>query len=503
MSRIARKSLAIAAAAAFALSTPMTMPPVAQAQDAVNPSRIDANADTQLTIQKVVGELGGTTPAGAGFKFTAQQVSGVDLTTQAGWARASEISNDHAANPTGYAVPVGGQVYEATTGANGQAVFNAANGNKLPVGMYLITEETTGNFSEIAPFLITIPNIEQDSTVNYRPTITPKNQEINPTKAHVDTDVRQGEDIEYTINAPVPLGDRTAETPADGSNAALNQLREFTITDELPEGLTAKAPTEISAPGVTFDAATDYTVAVNGRNLTVEFTEAGRQKLFNARTDNPSLAVKVVFPATVNAIPANGRVLNQASLKIANRDTPILTTVAEGSRSDGSQTPSKNLTEFADVLITKTINGEQVAGGAGSQFEVVACAAGDQTGSQAVQFSTGGVDDEGRSIQAEGGSETAAATATGTGFVTQADTDYCVREIKAAEGYLLNPDLIKLDRVQTEGARVQYTATVDNVKNNIWGRLPATGERTLLIMLIAGALLFAGGAYYQLRRKDA
>ena len=500
MSRLTRKSMAIVAAAAFTLSAPLATSPVAVSQEAPA-QRIDANAETSLTIEKMIGELGSTTAAGDGFTFTAQRVADVDLTKQSGWSTASEISNAYAADPAGYQVPVESETYTATTDGKGKAVFNTANNNMLPVGMYLITEETTGNFSEIAPFLITVPNIKTDSTVNYNPTVKPKNQKINPTKAHVDTDVRQGEDIEYSINAPVPLGDRTAAE--QDANPNLNQLREFTITDELPEGLAPKAPTEVSAPGVELVSGTDYTATVDGRTVTVEFTDAGRKKLFDARTNNANLAVTVTFAATVNAIPADGRVLNQARLKIANRDKEILTSVADGSRSDGSEGADKNLTEFADVTITKTVDGEEKAGGAGAQFEVVACEAGKQVGETAVQFSQGEVDNGDRVITAEGGTESAAATATGTGFVTQENTDYCVREIKAAEGYLLNPDLIKLTRVEATNSRVQYTATVDNVKNNIWGRLPATGERTMLYILALGLVLFGGGAAYQLSRRNA
>lgn len=498
MSRLTRKSMAIVAAAAFTLSAPLATSPVAVSQEAPA-QRIDADAETSLTIEKMIGELGSTTAAADGFTFTAQRVANVDLTKQSGWSKASEISNAYAADPAGYQVPVEGETYTATTDGKGKAVFNTANNNMLPVGMYLITEETTGNFSEIAPFLITVPNIETDSTVNYNPTVKPKNQEINPTKAHVDTDVRQGEDIEYTINAPVPLGDRTAAEQDENPN--LNQLREFTITDELPEGLAPKAPTEVSAPGVDLVSGTDYTATVDGRTLEVEFTDAGRKKLFDARTNNANLAVTVTFAATVVTIPADGRVLNQAQLKIANRDSQILTSVAEGSRSDGSD---KNLTEFADVTITKTVDGEAKSGGAGAQFEVVACDAdSNQVGDTAVQFSQGEVGQDDRVITAQGGTDTAAATATGTGFVTQEDTDYCVREIKAAEGYLLNPDLIKLERMNATNGRAEYTATVDNVKNNIFGRLPATGERTMLYILALGLVLFGGGAAYQLSRRNA
>ncbi|MGX0629396.1 fimbrial isopeptide formation D2 family protein/LPXTG-motif cell wall-anchored protein [Corynebacterium afermentans] len=501
MSRLTRKSMAIVAAAAFTLSAPLATSPVAVSQEAPA-QRINADAETSLTIEKMIGELGSTTAAGDAFTFTAQRVANVDLTTQSGWSAASEISNAYAADPAGYQVPVEGETYTATTDSTGKAAFNSTNNNMLPVGMYLVTEETTGNFSEIAPFLITVPNIETDSTVNYNPTVKPKNQEINPTKAHVDTDVRQGEDIEYTINAPVPLGDRTAAEQDENPN--LNQLREFKITDVLPEGLAPKAPTKVSAPGVELVSGTDYTATVDGRTLTVEFTDAGRKKLFDARTNNANLAVTVKFPATVNAIPADGRVLNQAQLKIANRDSEILTSVAEGSRSDGSEEPDKNLTEFADVTITKTVDGEAKSGGAGAQFEVVACDAdGNQVGDTAVQFSQGEVGQGDRVITAQGGTDTAAATATGIGFVTQEDTDYCVREIKAAEGYLLNPDLIKLERMNAANGRVEYTATVDNVKNNIFGRLPATGERTMLYILALGLVLFGGGAAYQLSRRNA
>ena len=94
------------------------------------------------------------------------------------------------------------------------------------------------------------------------------------------------------------------------------------------------------------------------------------------------------------------------------------------------------------------------------------------------------------------------------GYFLQFDPekDYCAVETKAPAGYLVNPDPQHLEKTSTTRSgteRILYTATVNDVKDNIWGKLPATGMRTMLIILGLGALLFIGGAAYQLKRRNA
>ena len=67
-------------------------------------------------------------------------------------------------------------------------------------------------------------------------------------------------------------------------------------------------------------------------------------------------------------------------------------------------------------------------------------------------------------------------------------------------GYLNNPEPQPLTY---DEATKTLTGSVNNVKDNLFGRLPATGERTMLIILALGVVLFGGGAVYQLRSRKA
>ena len=156
------------------------------------------------------------------------------------------------------------------TGADGIAKFD-----NLKVGIYKVTEKTNGNYTVAAPFLVTLP-LTQDGELNYNPTVSPKNQKLDPTKAADDANANIGDEITYTVKAPVPAGD----VLQDGTRT----ISQFRITDDLQKELTyvadSAAVTLIGAKdGVDASLQSgDYTITNNGQNLTVEFTEAGLQR---------------------------------------------------------------------------------------------------------------------------------------------------------------------------------------------------------------------------------
>ncbi|WJY68833.1 SpaH/EbpB family LPXTG-anchored major pilin [Corynebacterium auris] len=501
MTRFSRKTLALAAAAAVAASTPLAFaqdtnpsPP----QTPQNTQSINLNADVALIIDKRLGEAGAITAPLADTSFVVERVQlSNPLNTAAGWQEASAIASAGAAD-----APVTGDSWTETTGENGQAVFE-----DLTVGMYRVTEVQNGNYTVAAPFLVTLPLIEEGQ-VNYRPTIAPKNQQLEPTKAAEDTDVAVGEDIVYTIKAPVPAGD----VLRDGTRT----INQFRIVDQLQAGLTynALAPARVTITGgpagATVTEGEHYTLTWDAGNntLTVDFTEAGRQQLAEWRASNPGLTVSVEFNATVTQIPANGRFENIANVYIPNAQVPLPTTPeTEEDGSDDTVT-----TQYVNVVVAKTVNGENLDGertGAGAVFQVYECTA--QGGSYSVAdgaTALTGSNEAGNAaadaaLTTEGGSAVAPAAATGYALQFDPEKQYCAVETQAPSGYLLNPDPTPLNlTTTTEAGRPVYTATVNDVRDTILGRLPATGERTMIILLALGLVLFAGGAAYQLRRKS-
>lgn len=420
------------------------------------------------------------------------------LNTAAGWAEAQSIIAGETP------ATVEGQAESMTTGSDGKATAS------VPVGLYRVTEVQNGAYTVAAPFFITVPMIEQDGTVNYNPVIAPKNQNVQPTKSANDTGVTVGEDIVYTINAPVPAGD----VLRDGTRT----ISQFGIVDQLQQGLTYNEaePARVSVSAGSLDPATDYTVnwETGTNTLTVDFSEEGRAKLAQLRADNPDLTVSVEFNATVNQIPANGQFSNTAQVFIPNATKPLDTTP----ETDDDGTDGAVTTQYVDVTVNKTVNGVNVDEGntgAGAVFEIYECTA--QDSGTGYTIADGATPLTGTNADGDAAAETSAITtvdgtaeapAAANGYALQFDPEkqYCAVETQAPDGYLLNPDPTPLNRVDnaaTPDGRPIYTTTVNNVRDNIFGRLPSTGERGMIALLAIGLVLFAGGAAYQLRRNNA
>lgn len=500
MSRILSKTFAIALAAGVAVSSPAaiaapgddtsgTQTPAASARQT-----IDASKTGSLTIDKRAGDPGATEHL-EGMKFKIEKIK-LDnaLDTAAGWTEAGNIVAEGAAQAT-----KDGSFTEQTleTNKEGTAKFS-----DLPVGMYRVTELPVegSKYTVGSPFLVTIPLTENDGSINYNPTVSPKNQLIQPTKTSDNKNANVGDTIKYTITAPVPAGD------VDQSGA--RSIPELEISDDLNEHLDYADSAEnvsVSAGSLALDRDTDYTVAINGKNLRVVFTEKGLKKLADAREKTSDLQVKVEFNAEVLSIPANGQIENTATEHIKDNDIPT---------TPGGDVDGPTVTHYNDVSITKNLNGEATEddkNGSGAQFQIFECT------EQGSKWSVAegaepikGANSEGTAaadatIEAKGDSSQAA-VADGYFLQFDPDKDYCAVETKAPAGYLVNPDPQHLEKTSTKRSgteRILYTATVNDVKDNIWGKLPATGMRTMLIILGLGALLFIGGAAYQLKRRNA
>lgn len=514
MSRILSKTFAIALAAGVAVASPTA---VAAPGDSTTPAEtsvnrapsapIDINRTGSLTIDKREGELESEKKLG-GMKFKVEQVEMKNsLDTAAGWKEAGELVENGAAD-----APLDGYSAEKTTDTDGQAKFSG-----LKVGVYKVTElpSEKAGYTVGSPFLVTIPLTSGDGSIDYDPVVSPKNQRIQPKKTSEDNNVAVGENIGYTITAPVPGGD----VNRDGQRT----IPKLKVTDALKDYLEfadEADQVEVTAKGVDLKRNFDYVVDINKAEgepqlLTVEFTEAGLGKLAAAREGNVGLAVEIKFDARVKNIPANGKIENTAFEDINDSSEPIPSTPDENA--EGPTT-----THYGDVVITKTLNGNatednggNTINGSGAEFQVFECESdGDDGVSLKSDVPVNGASEDGTekadaTLTAQGEVPSAAAA---NGYFLQLDPnkEYCAVETKAPAGYLVNPDPQPLTASEErrggtgeDDGRIVYTATVDDVKDNIWGKLPATGMRTMLIILGLGALLFIGGAAYQLKRRNA
>lgn len=487
---------------------------VAPAAPAQAADTIDPNAAVTLNIYKYVGDpvspqpAPGTAPTGLdplpGVTFEVKRLTNVDLTTSAGWATlssvtAAQLSDGDTANDGG--VTLGGPVTKVTD-AQGLASFTNPD---IKVGAYLVTEKQLGNYTVAAPFIVTLPHEGANGAWDYTQNVYPKNQKIQPTKAVNDDKATLGQNIDYTVNLPVPAGDLTA----------------FGMEDQLVADLTLVAsPVTVKASNtkVTLDPATDYTIDTANNKLTVTFTEAGRKKLQEQRVSDPALAVSVGFSATVKSIPTSGVITNTATL-IGPNGMRITTDVDKNG--DGKPDPAS--TTFANLVVTKTgPAGTDNAALNGAVFELYRCTE-TAPGSGKYALSDNALtmwttDAEGKKVTsttittAKGVTGGAASTAQAFDVpVSSTNTDatgtipetYCVLETDAPAGFVRNPEPILVTYTPGEGGNAgTLTASVMNQKNTILGKLPATGAWGVGLILLLGLVLVIRGIVTSRRDRE-
>lgn len=444
--------------------------------------QIDPNATGTLNIFKYEGDPGteyvDAAPTGAtplpGVTFNVQRVDGVDLTTQDGWAELATMT------PTNLQGNTLGATTAVTTGANGQATFTG------PVGVYLVTETAFGSYTVAPPFLITLPYAGENGAWQYERNVYPKNQNVKPDKQVNDNDAALGENLHYTINAPVPAGD----------------LDTLTITDPLNANLALVADSAVvTAENVTFVDG-DYTVSYADNTLVVDFTEAGLAKLQTARVGAPDLAVSVAFDAEVASLPTDGVITNTATVTYPNGAT-LNTDV------DVNGTPTPTSTTFAPITITKTGTGLESGDTLdGAVFEVYHCNAQDEllgealtiattnTGPTATELTTGGFANGQSTVTGFG----LPATSFSGGNTGSVENTYCVLETQAPTGFVRNPEP---QPVNYDSASNTFTVSVNNQKDSIFGQLPATGAWGIVIAFLIGLALLARGLYTSYRDNKA
>ncbi len=335
---VAAVALALAAPSAYA--APATTPPKAGDTGSLTIYKHEAPGPAQVGDGTVL-DPAPTSPL-AGATFTVTPVDGIDLSTNAGWVTAAELSEafkGRADDPalsdfddiraffalTGDPYSLGSGIVQGPTAADGKLTF--AN---LPIGVYLVeetgspTQNTAGEdvvATPAQPFLVTIPITTtgtdtdgEDSTNNewlYDVTVYPKNSLVGAKKSVEDDAVRQVGDVtEWTITgdiAGVPV-----DVNGDGvisGNSELYNIKGYTIVDQLHEALVLDATSvEVSIDGATpivLVEGTDYNlVLTTPANLAgeteygfhIQFLQAGLDKLMN----NNGGTVTVTFETTVD-----------------------------------------------------------------------------------------------------------------------------------------------------------------------------------------------------------
>ncbi|MFA7498862.1 MAG: SpaH/EbpB family LPXTG-anchored major pilin [Leucobacter sp.] len=291
---VAGVCLAIIAAILFAVL------PAAPAA-AANPADIDPQTATELVITKLeqpvqYGEpatglplgpdiIGNLTPV-SNVTFTATRVPGVDLTTWAGQRQAAEMTVAQARSLTS----------DQPIAATGTTTVDGVVTLQGSVGLYLVEEtDAPAGVVASAPFLVALPlaNPAGDDwlTTVY---VYPKNAVVDVgISVNDEAAISCGHSVYWTTHNVIPQQRTIAKY------VTRNLLSPGVSLDRLSDvGVTLSGE---GAPAL--ELGRDYTVTavtVDGRHgFDVEFTEAGRAKLVEARTANPAAEVVVTYPTRV------------------------------------------------------------------------------------------------------------------------------------------------------------------------------------------------------------
>jgi fimbrial isopeptide formation D2 family protein/LPXTG-motif cell wall-anchored protein len=413
----------------------------------------------------------GLTPL-AGIGFTIQQVNTIDLSTNAGWDAAHNLSTVFsAANPTGSITGAGfslGTAQTQTTDAAGTAAFAT-----LPVGLYLVSETSyPSSVTPSAPFLVSVPLTDPNNKDNwiYDVNVYPKNSVTTADKTVQDApDVKLGDTVDFTITGDIPN-----EAAIDG----------YKIVDQLDSKLTYTGATATLVDGTVITAGTDYNVTFDAatNTVTADFTPAGLAVLAAHNTTK----VQLVVHTTVNTI---GEIANQAVVfpnKGSFGGTGVPTPVV--------------ITKWGDITLQKVDpSGNPLTG---ASFSVYANQADAKAGTNPINLAGQTV----FPVAADG-----TLTISGLRYSDWANgapvapgspdyRTYYLVETTAPAGYelLAEPVSFLINQATTT---VGIDMQVKNVPSNNGFQLPLTGGVGTGILYAAGALLVAGAALLLVRSR--
>ncbi|ALG28808.1 hypothetical protein AOZ07_07285 [Glutamicibacter halophytocola] len=387
----------------------------------------------------------------AGVEFTLQQVlhdgSPIDLSTAEGWELSEAVTSAGSAPSLPSAEYTLGASTATTTDASGVATFSGLN-----LGLYLVTETKSGDnliSQKHDPFWVTVPYPNEDGSWNYNVHVYPKNllNEINLSKTVDDTAQLLGDNVTWTLETTVPASDLPYES--------------FTLADVLPAQLTFVSWGALSLNGAPLDAA-DYVISAD--NTEISLTASGLAKLDSA--GEATFSIDLV--TTVNAIPEDGKVVNEASLTI-----------------NGTTVKDPANTNLGTIKLIKTDEGDQILAGAKFELYAEAPVDGEPTGDP---IATATTNDSGEIVWQ-----------VHVGIDDDLTETYWVRETVAPAGFVLPANPWSEVPAVDAGATAELTVTNHKADGP---DLPLTGAQGTLLFTLAGIGLMAvaGGAVLVQRR---
>ncbi|WP_194420362.1 SpaH/EbpB family LPXTG-anchored major pilin [Microbacterium abyssi] len=409
-----------------------------------------------------------------GVEFTIQQVEGIDLATNAGWADANALTAGFADAAPRYteqavdAITAQGRTLGAaeadTTDASGEAFFG-----DLDLGLYLVSETSyPGGVTPSAPFLVTVPVTDPENLDDwlYDVHVYPKNSVTAAQKTVTDADdIALGDEIEFTITSDI-----SNEASIDG----------YRVVDALNSALDYTGTAVTLSNGTAITAGTHFTVAHDEvtNTVTVDFTAAGRLML----AANHTAQVLVEITTTANAVAeiSNSAYIypNAGSFDVDPGDP------------NGPQVTPPIITKWGSFEIQKLDEtGTQLAG---AEFSVFDSEADARAGVKAIEL-------DGQTVHAVDGNGILTLSglrysdwADGVQIAEEADYQtYWLVETTAPEGYELLAAPVEFT-VTAATTATGVDLEVENVPSNAGFMLPQTGGTGTTLIYAAGALLLAG-----------
>lgn len=409
-----------------------------------------------------------------GVGFTVYKVDPIDLTTNAGWQDANDLSQvfdgtEASITGAGYTpTAVGG---ELLTDVNGEITLSG-----LDLGLYYVVETSpVAGATAVAPFLVSVPLTDPDNLNGwlYDVHVYPKNSIVSADKTVEDSaDIKLGDEIEFTITTEIP------DVPA---------IDAYRIVDELDTKLDYVSAAVTLVDGTTLNPA-DYVVSFDATTNTVavDFTASGLVVLAAHSTTQ----VQTVITTTVNTV---GEIANTALLypnqHAIDEDLP---------------TPSPTVeTKWGEVTFEKVDEGGNPLTGA--VFSVYPTEADARAGTNAIVL--GGATEF--TTAADG-----TVTLSGLRYSDFADgvtvapgedgyQTYWLVEVVAPNGYELLAEPIEFT-VTAATTPVGIDHEVVNVPSNSGFELPLTGGIGTTLFAAGGAMLLVGAVFFALyaRRKN-
>ena len=473
---------ALAAVAVLGITAPVSAAPLVDPTQAgsITVHKFEKpNAPTGLPNNGIAVDTSGLTPL-AGVTFEIQQVSTIDLSTNAGWADASALSgafdtSDPEGSVTGAGHALGAATTQVTAG-DGTAAF----GN-LPVGLYLVQETAyPAGVTPSVPFLVTVPLTDPDNTDSwiYDVNVYPKNSVTEGEKTVDDaSSVQLGDQLVWTITSGIPN-----ESVIDG----------YKVVDPLDSKLDYVDTVVTLSNGATVAEGTDYAVTHDTatNTVTVEFTAVGLALL----SANSTADVVVDVVTAVNSI---GEIQNQALVypNAASFD------IAPGQPGGPTETNVPE-TRWGAITIEKTDGTDALTG---AEFQVFTSAADAEAQANPIALNgetTFAVTNTDGTLTISGlrYSDFAnnATVAPGDGGFIQ----YHLVETKAPSGHELLAEPIQFT-INASTTVVGVDLEVVNVPSNAGFQLPMTGGTGAGLLYVAGFAMIAGGLLFLVIRRRA